>query len=816
MGYAGPGGVTPKNATPERGVGYAGPGGATPKNATPERRYPPACDPATVARWYGTLAPMAATRTAHRSAAPLVVAGLFAMALLLRCWALGWGLPYVEHPDEPAVLEPAVRMVQRGDPNPGIFLYPSLHYYMLAPIVRLYGAWGIAQGRYSSLADLPARTYLFTTAPELYRWSRALTALLGALSVAALYLLGRRMFDGRVALLAALALALSAYHVQHSHYITTDVPTGLWVSLALLGAWGVAQHGRWRDYLLAAVATGLAAGTKYNAGVVGLALAVAAAIFVVDTWRAGGPAAAGRGGDEPSCTLPPARRLKPRATVTKAAAAAFAIVAGAFRLPAARRAPALAGTYVTPAGWLAMTHGGRLLVAALLAVAVFLLTTPFALLDFAAFRRGMLINADHYASGSHGDFIGRWRLDGYLAFFWHDGLMPTGALLLLAGLPLLVRRTPRQLAILGTAVLVSTGLLLTQAVNFTRNTLPIVPALFLLTAAATLYLGEWLGAQLARLSGVRGPQIIDLRPDGAPSTAEVHRAAVARRAGALASVLLAALLLAPQLFGTTWLLRYWSRPHTLVAAAETLRVQPRGMLAAVEAHPVQWAGDPAVTPLRWLGTYPPDWYRARGYRYVLVNHERYDPADQAAYERLFTGATVLLALPDRSLGLQPGPGGALLDLGEHPELIPFVRRPARFGDSVALLGYELAPGEPRSRITPLEGADAHELAPGAPLQINLYWHALAPMARDYSLFVHVYDAAGQRVAQRDLPLRYGDYPTSRWQPGELVIDRADMPLPALSPGTYRLLIGLYDAETGATLPTEDGAPVELTTLTVRS
>ncbi len=765
-----------------------------------------------------------ATRTARRYAAPLVVAVLFAVALLLRCWALGWGLPYVEHPDEPAVLEPAIRMVQRGDPNPGTFLYPSLHYYMLAPIVRLYGAWGIAQGRYGSLADLPAKTYLFTTAPELYRWSRALTALLGALSVGTLYLLARRMFDGRVALLAAQALALSAYHVQHSHYITTDVPTGLWVSLTLLGAWGVARQGRWRDYLLAAVATGLAAGTKYNAGVVGLALAVAAAIFVLDSWRAAGPAAARQGGDETSGTRAPARRLKPRATgsetglrrLQQAAAAAFATVAGAFRLPAARQAPAVAGTYVTPAGRLAMTHAGRLLAAALLAVAVFLLTTPFALLDFPAFRRGMLINADHYASGSHGDFIGRWRLDGYLAFFWRDGLTAPGDLLLLAGLPLLVRRAPRQLAILGTAVLVSTGLLLTQAVNFTRNTLPVFPPLFLLTAAATLYLAEWLGAQLARFSGVRGPQIIDLRPGGAPSTAELHRAAVARRAGALASVLLAALLLAPQLFGTTWLLRYWSRPHTLVAAAETLRAQPRGMLAAVEAHPVQWAGDPAVTPLRWLGTYPPDWYRARGYRYLLVNHERYDPADQAAYERLFAGATVLLALPDRSLGLQPGPGGTLLDLGEHAELIPFVRRPARFGDSVALLGYELAPGEPRSRITPLEGADAHELAPGAPLQTNLYWRALAPMARDYSLFVHVYDAAGQRVAQRDLPLRYGDYPTSRWQPGELVIDRADMPLPALPPGAYRLLIGLYDAETGAPLPTEDGAPVELTTLTVRS
>ncbi len=689
----------------------------------------------------------------------LIVVTLFGLALLLRCWALGWGLPYVEHPDEPAVLEPAVRMVQEGDANPGKFLYPSLYYYLLAAVVRAHAAWGVAQGLYASLADLPAKTYLYTTAPALYIWGRALTAVLGALTVPLLYLLGRRMFDWRVGLLAALALGLNTYHVQHSHFITTDVPTGVWVTLVLLGAWGVATTGHWRSYLLAGVATGLAAGTKYNAGVIGLALAMAAALYVGAAWRDGAQ--------------------------------------GRF--------------------WrLAATHGARLLAAGALAVLVFLLTTPFALLDFAAFRRDMLINAHHYASGSHGDFIGGWRLDGYLAFFWREGLTWSTAALLLAGLPLLGRRAPRQLALLSVAVLAGGGLLLTQAVNFNRNTLPLFPPLFVLAAAATVALADALGRLLARGAGVRGPQVIDIRPGGAPSTAELHRERVGRRVGAVIGVALAALLLGPSMLETRWLLNYWSKPHTLVAAADALRAQPRGMLAAVEANPVQWAGDPAVTPVRWLGAYPLDWYRARGYRYLLVNSERYDVADRPAYERLVTGAPAILALPDRSLGLQPGPGGALLDLGEHPEMIPFTRRPARFGGLIELLGYELAPGEPRSRITPLEGASARALPAGAPVQINLYWRALARLDRDYTLFVHVYNADGQRVAQRDLPLRYEDYPTSRWQPGELVIDRADMPLPTLPSGPYRLLVGLYDAATGAPLPTENGAPVELLILTIRS
>jgi hypothetical protein len=240
------------------------------------------------------------------------------------------------------------------------------------------------------------------------------------------------------------------------------------------------------------------------------------------------------------------------------------------------------------------------------------------------------------------------------------------------------------------------------------------------------------------------------------------------------------------------------------------------MLAAVEANPVQWANDPAAEPVRWLGEHPPAWYAARGYRYLLLNSERYGPEVRTNYAALFAGGTALLIMPERDTGEQPGPGGAVIDLGERLDLIPFVRRSARFGEQIELLGYELRPGEARARISPLEGADARELAPGQPAQINLYWRALAASEVDYTLFVHVYDAAGNRVAQRDLPPRFEDYPTSRWQPGELVIDRADLALPALPPGDYRLELGLYDAASGTALPVEGGGPFVLTTICVGS
>ena len=44
---------------------------------------------------------------------------------------------------------------------------------------------------------------------------------------------------------------------------------------------------------------------------------------------------------------------------------------------------------------------------------------------------------------------------------------------------------------------------------------------------------------------------------------------------------------------------------------------------------------------------------------------------------------------------------------------------------------------------------------------------------------------------------------SRWKPGELVVDSADLDLSALPPGTYQLTIGLYDAANGSRIPVLD-------------
>ena len=95
----------------------------------------------------------------------------------------------------------------------------------------------------------------------------------------------------------------------------------------------------------------------------------------------------------------------------------------------------------------------------------------------------------------------------------------------------------------------------------------------------------------------------------------------------------------------------------------------------------------------------------------------------------------------------------------------------------------------------------YSLSPGQPAGLRLVWKALAPMAADYTVFVHVLDQSGQIAAQADAQPRGGTYPTSMWEPGEYVVDDYSFDLP---PGEYNLHVGMYLAETGARLPV-DGA-----------
>jgi hypothetical protein len=122
----------------------------------------------------------------------------------------------------------------------------------------------------------------------------------------------------------------------------------------------------------------------------------------------------------------------------------------------------------------------------------------------------------------------------------------------------------------------------------------------------------------------------------------------------------------------------------------------------------------------------------------------------------------------------------------------------------------------------LHGYDATaEAKAGEGLSVILYWQALSEIPVDYTVFVHLVDSNGERVAQHDDGPRWQvPIPTSTWQSGEIVLDQHLLDLPANLPaGDYQLQIGVYYWETQARLPVlENGTPVrdyvELGSITV--
>ena len=87
------------------------------------------------------------------------------------------------------------------------------------------------------------------------------------------------------------------------------------------------------------------------------------------------------------------------------------------------------------------------------------------------------------------------------------------------------------------------------------------------------------------------------------------------------------------------------------------------------------------------------------------------------------------------------------------------------------------------------------------------WLAQAQPTADYTVFIQLWQD-GQQVRGFDGPPVAGDYPTTLWAAGEVIVDAHPLDLSDLPPGEYRLVAGLYNYQTGDRLPAfKDGEPL---------
>ncbi len=194
------------------------------------------------------------------------VAVVLAVALGLRLWGVGSGLPWVYNVDEAQHFVPLAVGMQGGNLNPGgYFANPPAFTYLLAGLFRLW------------LGGRTGRIYYSDHSTELWLIARVASGVLGTLAVWLLYLAGARLFDRRTGLLAAAVMAVAFLPVFYGKLALNDSPTLAPVCLALWGCAGILRRGRGRDFVVAGLGLGLAAATKYTGGIVVLPLLVAGA-----------------------------------------------------------------------------------------------------------------------------------------------------------------------------------------------------------------------------------------------------------------------------------------------------------------------------------------------------------------------------------------------------------------------------------------------------------------------------------------------------------------------------------------------------------
>ncbi len=482
---------------------------------------------------------------------------VLASALLLRLWGLGYDLPYIYHPDEPDKIAMAQRMFQSGDLNPHYFRKPTLVWYLNAAAYVPYYLVQRARGEWASPADLKP--------PEVLAMGVAKTEQPGTV------LLGRSLTVLAGCLVVALTYRLA---VQAGATFFWPLLAAILVAVSPTAV----RHSRYItvDMFLtaAALAGALLALQLFDRGrqrdylLAGLAIGVAAA-----------------------CKYP-------------GAVFGIGLVAAHFLRP----------------------HGGgwrdrRLAIALLAAPLMFVVCTPYAVLDHSAFLFEARHESRHYTSVGHAGMEGdapHW----YASYALREEGLVTVAGVLAIGVAVW-RRDRRQLA-LATAPVVYLTIISLLAVRNDRTLLPAIPFLVVLAAG--------LGSDLWQRIGTRLRPMLETQGGAGRTTAAV--------------LLLGAVAIGPPLARTLGEARRLRAPDSrAVAAAWIDQHLPAGSTVAIEPYA------PYVDPRRFqvratrsLAAVDDDWFRQNNVDFVVASEGMYGrfllepsryPEQASRYQQLF-------------------------------------------------------------------------------------------------------------------------------------------------------------------------------------
>ncbi len=105
------------------------------------------------------------------------------------------------------------------------------------------------------------------------------------------------------------------------------------------------------------------------------------------------------------------------------------------------------------------------------------------------------------------------------------------------------------------------------------------------------------------------------------------------------------------------------------------------------------------------------------------------------------------------------------------------------------------PGEPLARWQrgiQLQAAQVVTTNTQSTVTVQVLWQATQVIQQNYTIFAQLLSRDGKLLAQLDQQPQGGRYPTSTWQPGDVISDTYTLPAPTAP--WDRLILGIYDAQ----------------------
>lgn len=204
----------------------------------------------------------------HKSALSFcAIAAIILLGCALRFPATRFGLPYSYYWDEPtyvrishAFLDDRT-LAHRWYRVPPFYFYQQTFTHFIHFLHCMYN---------DSIADFNDIRILghHVTPSSLLRFCRLYTSILGIATILLVFGICKQLFSLRIAIISSLIVCLSPSHIEHSLFVTLDVPLTFmiaWTAYTSLLLW---RQPTYANYFVCGLLTGLTVATKYNGTVV--------------------------------------------------------------------------------------------------------------------------------------------------------------------------------------------------------------------------------------------------------------------------------------------------------------------------------------------------------------------------------------------------------------------------------------------------------------------------------------------------------------------------------------------------------------------